>query len=144
MSFTLRLFLYLALIGAVGWIGFGYTSGYVAVPGDTLLRLRAGERNVVMFRKIDCEVALKAQVRTVTPEPPSRRRAPGQLKPDAASAAAATIRPCSHSAISSLARRAHRRPRGRRHARQLPPRRQGQGAHHDPRRRPDERARVRG
>lgn len=55
LSFTLRVFLYLALIGAVGYIGFGYTSGYVAVPGDTMLRLGAGQRDVVMFRKIDCE-----------------------------------------------------------------------------------------
>lgn len=55
LSFTLRAFLYLALIGAVAYIGFGYTSGYVAVPGDTMLRLNSGQRDVVMFRKVDCD-----------------------------------------------------------------------------------------
>jgi hypothetical protein len=56
LSFVLRAFLYLALIGAVGYIGFGFTSGYVAIPGDTLLRLNPHQREIVMFRSADCAV----------------------------------------------------------------------------------------
>jgi hypothetical protein len=57
LSFALRIFLYLALIGAVGTIGFGFTSGYVAIPGDTLLRVGPHQREIVMFRRADCAAA---------------------------------------------------------------------------------------
>jgi hypothetical protein len=71
LSFALRIFLYLTLIGAVGYIGFGFTSGYVAIPGDTLLRVDAHERDIVMLRSADCAPVPQPGVRpTACLEPP--------------------------------------------------------------------------
>jgi hypothetical protein len=85
LSLALRAFLYVALLGAVAYIGFGYSAGYVAIPGDSLLRL-GNQGRAVMIARCAYHQTKTVETSNKTAGAPggAAPQAPGAVKPGTA------------------------------------------------------------